>query len=302
MPAVLGDFLAAAHEHMEAAVVVGDGQLAQLPAVTRNLHRLIAVMSHYLDDLTPYDAVEASGQANLHAWERAVVDACAALHAAADCLRHSADRPGEQADATASWRGSHLAAAAGNLAAGRDLLHTHHASDPGGLTRERTEWAMVVTSLPILRALMSEVTRWSLQLAPFTAWLSGSATSYALPRTADQAVSATVGRELASASQWLQVAGTALRLALEGDPVRAADIELLCAIPTAEVPQRHRPGRAEEPVTELCHGIVISASRLRAAIRGDRERARSSPSMTSGGWQWMAQAAAVTSHLGEMAL
>ena len=59
MPAVLGDFLAAASEHMEAAVVVGDGQLTRLPDVVRDLHRLVAVMSHYLDDLAPCDEVEA---------------------------------------------------------------------------------------------------------------------------------------------------------------------------------------------------------------------------------------------------
>jgi len=52
----------------------------------------------------------------------------------------------------------------------------------------------------------------------------------------------------------------------------------------------------------LCYGISISASRLRAATRGSQERAQWSPGTTSGGWQWMAQAAAVTSHLSELAL
>ncbi len=61
MPAVLGDFLAAASEHLEAAVVVGDGHLAELPAGARGLHRLVAVMSRCLDDLAPCDEVEASG-------------------------------------------------------------------------------------------------------------------------------------------------------------------------------------------------------------------------------------------------
>ena len=60
MPAVLGDFLAAAGEHLEAAVVVGDGQLTRLPDVVRDLHRLVAVMSHCLDDLAPCDEVEAA--------------------------------------------------------------------------------------------------------------------------------------------------------------------------------------------------------------------------------------------------
>jgi hypothetical protein len=37
-------------------------------------------------------------------------------------------------------------------------------------------------------------------------------------------------------------------------------------------------------------------------IQGSQEQARWSPLITSGGWQWMAQAAAVTSHLSELAL
>jgi hypothetical protein len=300
--AVLGDFLAAANEHMEVAVVVGDGQLTQLPEVVRDLHRLVAVMSHYLDDLAPCDEVEASNWAGLHAWEHAVIDAHAAMRVAAACLRRSAEESGDHANSTASWRARHLAAAAANLAAGRDLLHTHRAPDPDGLIQDRSEWAPVITSLPVTRALANEITRWSWQLAPFTAWLAGSAMSYALPRTPDQAVSAVVCDQLVSASQWLQVAGTAVRPAIASDPVQTTDIELLRAIPSASVPQRLRPGPAEESVSELCDGITVSASRLRAAIWGSKERASWSPIVTSGGWQWMAQAAAVTSHLGEHAL
>jgi hypothetical protein len=68
------------------------------------------------------------------------------------------------------------------------------------------------------------------------------------------------------------------------------------------VPPRQQPGTATEPVSELCRGIAVSASRLRSGVQGSRERARWSPDVTSAGWQWMAQAAAVTSHLGEMVL
>ena len=173
MPAVLGDFLAAANEHVEAAVVVGDGQLARLPEIVRDLHRLVAVMSHCLDDLAPCDEVEASNWAGLHVWEHAVIDAHAAMRAAAACLRRAAAESGDLAGPATSWRARHLAAAAANLAAGRDLLHTHRAPDTDGLIQDRSEWAPVITSLPVTRALANEVTRWSWQLAPFTAWLAG---------------------------------------------------------------------------------------------------------------------------------
>src|SRR6516225_2209225 len=117
---------------MEVAVVVGDGQLTQLPEVVRDLHRLVAVMAHYLDDLAPCDEVEASNWAGLHAWEHAVIDAHAAMRVATACLRRGAAESVDQAGSVGSWRARHLAAAAANLAAGRDLLHTHRAPDPDG--------------------------------------------------------------------------------------------------------------------------------------------------------------------------
>jgi len=302
VPAVFGDFLAAGTEHLEAAVVVGDGQVTQLPEVAWGLHQLVVVMSHYLDDLAPYDEIEASGRADLHAWERVVIDADAALHAAADHLRQMAEQFGGHADPAASWRARHLAGAATQLTAGRDLLHSHLATGLNGVTRGRSEWALVVTSLPVTRALASEIARWSGQLAPFTAWLAGSAMTHSPRLMPGQATAAAIYDGLASASQWLQVAGTAVLPAAYADPAPAADTELLRAIPAAMVPRRLRPGVAEESVTDLCHGIAVSATRLRAAVRGSPERAAWSPGATSGGWQWMAQAAAITSHLSELTL
>ena len=125
--------------------------------------------------------------------------------------------------------------------------------------------------------------------------------AYARPDGPGQTVPVSVCTEFATASQWLQAAGAAVHLAFYVDPVRPADAELLCAIPAAMVPQRRRPGSAGESAAELCDGITISASRLRGAMRDSKDRARWSPSVTSGGWQWMAQAA-VTSHLSELAL
>src|SRR5262249_52736095 len=130
----------------------------------------------------------------------------------------------------------------------------------------------------------------------------GSAMSYALPRTPDQAVSAVVCDQLVSASQWLQVARAAGPPAVGSDPGPTAGIELLRPIPSPSAPRRLPPRPPEESVSELCDGITVSASRLRAAIRGSKEWASWSPVVTSGGWQWMAQAAAVTSHLSELAL
>jgi hypothetical protein len=259
-------------------------------------------MSRYCDDLAPFDEVEASRRDDLHPWERAAIDAGAALRIAAGCLRRATvQAAGDLASGTAPQRARQLEAAATELAAGRDLLHTHLTVSPDGLTLERSEWASAVTSVPVTRTLANEIGQWSLRLAPFTAWLAGSPAAYARPVSPGQAVSSFVRTELATASQWLQAAGAAVHTALDADPVRPADAELLRAIPAATVPQR-RPVSAGEPAGELCDGITISAARLRGAMRDSTDRARWSPGVTSGGWQWMAQAAAVTSHLSELAL
>jgi len=305
MPAaVFGDFLAAASEHLEAAVTLGEEDLTRPPAVAEELSRLVAVMSRYCDDLAPCDQVEASGRDDLHPWERAAIDAAGALRIASGCVRRaSGQATADQVSGTAvPQRAQHLAAAAAVLAAGRDLLHTHLAADPDGLTRARSEWASAVTSVPVTRALVHEITRLSMRLAPFTAWLAACAAAHDRPDMPSPAVPASVRDEFAAASQWLQAAGAAVRPALDADPVRPADAELLRAIPAVMVPQRRRPGPSAESVARLCDGITISASRLRGAMRDSQDRARWSPNVTSGGWQWMAQAAAVTAHLGELAL
>ena len=299
--AVFGDFLAAAREHLEATVAVRKNEVTWPSAIAQELSRLVAVMSRYCDDLAPYDQVEASGRDDLHPWEHAAIDAGAALRIVAGCLRRAAVEPvGGLVSETAPRRARHLEAAATELAAGRDLLHTHLAIDPDGLTLERSEWASAVTSVPVTRALANEVGQWSLRLAPFTAWLADSAAAYARPDEPGRTLPVSVRTEFATASQWLQAAGAAVHLALCSDPVRPADAELLCAIPAAMAPRR--PASAGESVAELCDGITISASRLRGAMQDSKNRARWSPSLTSGGWQWMAQAAAVTSHLSELAL
>jgi hypothetical protein len=300
--AVFGDFAAAANQRLENALLVGDEPAARLPLITRDLYRLVVVMSRYCDDLAPCDEVEASSRNDLRPWEHAVLDAGTALRLAADCLRRGADETASDQAATPSRQARLLAAATTELTAGRDLLETHRATDSAGLWGGRSEWAPVVTSLTITRALGNEIARWSRQLAPFTVQLASSAGSYTRPHMPGREFVTTLGAELGNAGQWLQAAGAAVRPALEIDPVRAADTELLHAIPAAMVPQRQRPGTAAEPVADLCRGITISATRLRSAIHGSKERARWSPEFTSDGWQWMAQAAAVTSHISELAL
>ena len=119
--AVFGDFLAAASEHLEAAVTVREEDLTRPPAVAEELSRLVAVMSRYCDDLAPCDQVEASGRDDLHPWERAAIDAAGALRIASGCVRRaSGQAAADQVSGTAvPQRAQHLAAAASRACGGQ---------------------------------------------------------------------------------------------------------------------------------------------------------------------------------------
>src|SRR5262249_48926405 len=60
-------------------------------------------------------------------------------------------------------------AATASLAAGRDLLRTHIAARPDGTQMDRSEWAQVVTSAPVARALLLELGLWARRAAAHAA-------------------------------------------------------------------------------------------------------------------------------------
>ena len=301
-PAVFGDFLDAARLHLAAATEAWDRDPAYLPAMVPPLHQMVTVMALYAEDLAGWDGIEAAARTGLDAWERPVID-LGALRIAVGCLHRSAAElgpGGPVSDDPPAAR--HLADAAAELAAGRDLLYTHVTSGPDGLTQDRSEWAPVVTSLPVARALAAEIAAWSARLAQFTGWLTGPATPQLSRRLARQFSAVSPQEEIISASQWLRAASTALRPASGTESGKAADAELLHAIPAAFPPPRQPPGAAAESIAGLCDGITVSAFRLRAAVHRGRNRGSQTPEFTSGGLQWMAQAAAITSQLSELAL
>jgi hypothetical protein len=307
MPGVVfGDFLAAASGHLDAAVAVRAEEISGASGAAGELARLVTVMSRYCDDLAPCDEVEAFSRDDLHPWEHATIYAGAALRIAAACLqRADAGAAPRVVAETAPRRARYLAAATARLAAGRELLQTHLAVGPDGRTTGRSEWAAAVISAPVSRALLGEIGQWSLGLAPVTTRLADSVAERGRRGGLGQAFPVSVRAELATASQWLRAAGAAIRVALDAEPVRPADTELLHAISAAGVPQRRQPGSAVESVAGLCDGIAVSASRLRYAVSDGEDRARWPPGVTSGrsgGWQWTTQAAAVAGHLSELAL
>ena len=91
---VFGDFLGAASQHLTAAVTTDGCESTWARELIRDLHRVVAVMSRYCDDLIPCNAVEAASRDDLREWERAAIDVASALRFAAGCVRRTLDEPG----------------------------------------------------------------------------------------------------------------------------------------------------------------------------------------------------------------
>jgi len=255
-------------------------------AAAGQLRRITSALVRHLDAVGPWHDALALGRADLIWWQRAGADmsqallrAGRALGAAGQALGGGADGPGEPPP---GWP---LAAAATTLAAARDLLSTHLDAGPAGSVSGRTEWAAVITSAPVIRAVTDLVASWCQQLAPLADDLAGQVAG--APGAA---------RELAAAGQWLRQAAAFARPAQAADPVTAADRTLLFAIPLAGASRRDRP-RPGESTAALCQGITASAGRLQAVTRGAAQRAAWSPEATAGAWRWTATAGAVASHL-----
>jgi hypothetical protein len=285
MTATFGDFLRPAGEHIAAAVSIHD----ELPAEAAfgaicQFGRLLSTLVHYLDDLpVPDEFSAAMATEPLSPETQTVLDTRIALRRGAQSLRY---------DSHPAVR--HLSAAVGFLAAGRDLLQTHFAISPGG-TRERSSyWAPVITSPPVTAALLGEIARCTLRLAPWTARLS-------MPEATAGDVPAGTGLAVLTASHCTWVAGAAVQAAHRRHPPSADAHRLLYAIPANFPPPRVEPS-GHEQVSALSHGAIISAERLRQAGLAFARQARWSPTATSRSWRKDALASAIIGHASEVIL
>jgi len=159
-----------------------------------------------------------------------------------------------------------------SLTTGRDLLQTHFAPTSSGARRHRSEWAHVVASQPVSRALLAEIGSLARQVACQGADL-------ALSPTPGEPEDAEDRRRLNAACQWLWVADASVRAAHRREPLSARDHELLQAIPVNALPPRRVPG-GREPVTALCEGVITSAERVRHLAWAPAEQAHSSRDVT----------------------
>jgi cell wall assembly regulator SMI1 len=288
MTAAFGDFLVPAGRHIAAAVSFrGD-----LPEDVRcdavaEVGRLVSVLARYFTELPmPAHAAPTAGRHLPRPETQATATARIALRRAARSLPYDA-AIGEQAHPVVQ----HLAGAADHLAAGGDLLHTHFTSGLPGPRAGRSHWAPVITSGPVTAALLSELAQHARMLAPWAAQLTMTGPAGPGTPVAEQLI-------LHNAISGLWITAASVQAAQQGDHPPAHMLRLLAAIPANVPPPRRAPGD-QEPVTQLCEGMAVTAERLRHAALAS---GRWSPAATSASWRRHALASAITSHASEIIL
>jgi hypothetical protein len=169
---------------------------------------------------------------------------------------------------------------------GRDLLHSHFGVDPEGERRPRSEWALVINSEAVTRALLMEI-------ASFARQAADQCSALALPRSA--VGNAAARRRLNAACQWLWALDISVRTAPHCGPGGGVGGEVLSAIPVNTLPPR-RILRGAERVGDLCEGAISSAERVRHLAWVAAQRVPASRNVTITSLRQVAQNSTVTSH------
>ena len=255
---------------------------------------LAGTVGRYLDDVR-IDMGVARG--NPDVWNQALAQGRGAVrNAAADlaCERCAAvwpqlrDGPGAIRSDSLAGR---LAAAVTSLTVARDLLHTHFTADPDGLRAERSDWAPVIASAPVNRALLAG-------LADHVGAAARQVQTMHLSSdiVGDRAHSPAgeLWRHVRRAARDLESFSLAVQAARWQAPVPDADVGLLKAIPLNSAPERKIPA-ASDAVPALCAGTAGAAQRVRHALRGGAERARWAPDLTAESMRHTAASCVVTS-------
>ena len=281
----LGDLLRVADAHLQDAETARDGVIQPDAATARDLQALIRALAQYIDHvsppLNPGDVVRITGD-HARVWDYAAVEMREALRLAATAL-DGAGEPGHNDDERTPTAITRAAAA---LASGRDLLGVHFRRNSDGDTTEVSDWARVITSYPVSRALADEVSGWSQLLAPWVRWIAKT------PR--DDAVGE-LPKALTDAAHHLEFAGRAAFVARRADPVQEQDRELLYGIPAASGPRiAIQPG---EPVAARYDGLSATAERLRGIAFNMATYSAWAPGITARPWRHTAMGAAVTSDI-----
>jgi hypothetical protein len=263
-PAVFGDFW------RQAARLASTPPYPDPPAgaeqirhITVAVGRAAAVMRRYAGDIAAEAGV---GDGS---WARAVARARTATTLILGASRQ------ETAPAQMFPGGSFAARLDGyatTLTYGRDLLHTHLATTAHGERRALSDWAPVISSAPVKRALLAG-------LADHARAIAGQLARLPLAGSPDFATLAAWQRLHGAAGQ-LRELDAAVQAAQWQAPVPPEHRQLLEAIPVNVTPAVQLPP-PNATVSDLCTGIIGTAQRANQARRGLAARAAWSPELTA---------------------
>ncbi len=160
-----GDFIRAADQHLDQAIAdlatarTSSDTPAHIRETTSALRRLVAVISRYARDLTPVGRqMPEQDRSLMTVWGRASIEAREALERSAALLRPATSgQESEPDDGDPSPFSRELDSAAMALEVGHDLLSTHFTTSTCGARQGHSEWAPVIGSGPVSRALLTEV-------------------------------------------------------------------------------------------------------------------------------------------------
>ena len=158
------------------------------------------------------------------------------------------------------------------LTYGRDLLHTHLAVTPNGARQALSDWAPVISSPAVNRALLAGLADHARAIAEQLAGLR-------LARSADTETAAAWHRLQGAAVQLRQL-GAAVQAAQWQAPVLPEHRRLLEAIPVNVTPavQALPP---EASISDLCAGIISTTQRANQSRRELAAQAAWSPELTA---------------------
>ena len=236
----------------------------QIRHLTVAVGRAAAAMRRYVGDITAAGTGVRDGS-----WANATARARAATTLIPGVSRREADpAQGFPAGSLAARLDGYATA----LTYGRDLLHTHLATTPDGDRRALSDWAPVISSAPVNRALLAG-------LADHARAIAGQLAGLPLAGTPDPGTVAAWQR-LHDAAGQLRELDAAVQAAQWQGPVPAEHRQLLEAIPANVTPAVRMPP-LEATVSDLCAGIISTAQRANQARRELAARAAWSPELSA---------------------
>ena len=264
-PAVFGDFWRHA-ARLASPPPYPDPPAAaeQIRQITVAVGRAAAVMRRYAGDITAAGTGVRDGS-----WAQAIarVRTATSLIVGAS-LQETASAPMLPARSFAA----RLDRYATVLTYGRDLLHTHLASTPDGEQQALSDWAPVISSAPVNRALLAG-------LAEHARAIGGQLARLPLAGSPDSETIAAWQRLHGAAGQ-LRELDAAVQAAHWQAPVPPEHRQLLEAIPVNVTPAVPAPP-PEATVSDLCASIISTAQRANQARRELLARAAWSPELTA---------------------